>query len=101
MAALLATRSAPRNSSWSKARGNRGVTGWPPIESPARAACTFAGKSATSSSARPAAAQGAVLGMSRPMAPASSAIPVSVTSSSGFGSASGTMRTRSGRRLPQ
>src|SRR5229473_950282 len=72
------------------ARGSTPRTGQPPMVTAALAACTLAGNMASKSNASPPAAHGASRGIISPTAPAISAMPVSVTSSSGFGNCDGT-----------
>ncbi len=92
---------AARNTICMIALAGKRVAVRPPMLIACRAARTFAGKTAMSSSVRPSAATGAALGISSPTAPRISQIPETVTSRPGRGRASGTIRIRSSRRFPQ
>ena len=83
------------NSSCIGTRSHSDVARRPRRSTPRRAALMFAGSIATISTMRPEAARNVVAGISSPTAPASSAIPVPNTSTSGRGSAGGTIAMRS------
>ena len=86
---------------WIAVRTPRRSTGRPPIVSRSRAAFKFAGKITTSMTAASRAVTRAVAGTCKPEVMSSSAMPVTVTHKPALPNAAGTIRTRSGRRLPQ